>query len=221
MVVFILFHWFSNLGSILREINPEYSLEGLMLKLKLQYFGHPMWTADSSEKSLMMGRIEGRRRRGRQRMRWLDGITDAMDMNLGQLRRCWETERPAIGVQRVGHDWVTEQHLKGNVLLPASHLLPCLEQKTITETSLYKWNKRHREGKWLAQGHLAQWCQGCCVSPGRQSAGPYAFTLSLQICSPEDAGERANVDYLVIAQLVDIDIDFLSQFLYFLIVFKN
>ena len=72
--------------SILREINPEYSLEGLMLKLKLQYFGHLIHTDDSLEKSLMLGKIEGRRRRGHQRMRWLDGITDAMDINLGGLR---------------------------------------------------------------------------------------------------------------------------------------
>ena len=71
--------------SILREINPEYSLEGLMLKMKFQYFGHPMGTADSLEKSLMLGTIEGRRRRGRQRMRWLDGITDVMDTKLGKL----------------------------------------------------------------------------------------------------------------------------------------
>ena len=72
--------------SILREINPEYSLEGgLMLKLKLQYFGHLMQTADLLEKSLMPGKTEGRRSRGRQRMRWPDGITDAMDMNLGKL----------------------------------------------------------------------------------------------------------------------------------------
>ena len=68
--------------SILREINPEYSLEGLMLKLKLKYFGHLMPTDDSLKKSLMLGKIEGRRRRGNQRMRWLDGITDAMNMNL-------------------------------------------------------------------------------------------------------------------------------------------
>jgi len=68
--------------SILKEINPEYSMEGLMLKLKLQYFGHLMWRASSFEKTLMLGKIEGRRRRGQQRMRWLDGITDSMDMNL-------------------------------------------------------------------------------------------------------------------------------------------
>ena len=72
--------------SILKEISPEYSLEGLILKLKLQYFGHLMRRTDPSEKTLMLGKIEGRRRRGRQRMRWMDGITYLMDMSLSKLR---------------------------------------------------------------------------------------------------------------------------------------
>ena len=72
--------------SILKEISPEYSLECLMVKLKLQYFGHLMWRTDSFEKTLILGKIEGRRRRGRQRMRWLDGITDLMDVSLSELR---------------------------------------------------------------------------------------------------------------------------------------
>ena len=93
--------------SILREINPDYSLEGLMLKLKLQYFGHLMWTADSLEKSLMLGKIEGRRRRGQhQRMRWLDGITNATDMNLGKFRETVkdrEACHATVYGERTGH----------------------------------------------------------------------------------------------------------------------
>ena len=96
--------------SILKEIRPGCSLEGLMLKLKRQYFGHLMWRADSLEKTLILGKIEGRRSRGRQRMRWLDGITDSMDMGLGGLGSWWWTGRPGVlqsmGSQTVRPDWV-------------------------------------------------------------------------------------------------------------------
>ena len=98
--------------SILKEISPGCSFEGMMLKLKFQYFGHLMRKVDSLEKTLMLGGIGGRRRRGRQRVRWLDGITDLMDMSLSELRGMVMDRRPGVlrfmGSQRVGHDSVTE-----------------------------------------------------------------------------------------------------------------
>ena len=98
--------------SILKEISPGCSLEELMLNLKLQYFGHLMWRTDSFEKTLMLGKIEGRRRRAQQGMRRLDGITNSMDMGLVNSRSWWWTGRPGVlrftGSQRIRHDWATK-----------------------------------------------------------------------------------------------------------------
>ena len=107
---------------LLKEISPECSLEGLMLKLKLQYFGHVMRRVDSLEKTLMLGGIGGRRRRGRQRMRWLNGITNSMDMSLSNSGSWWCTGRPGVlwfmGSQRVRDDWATEPNWAPQQLCP-------------------------------------------------------------------------------------------------------
>ena len=100
-----------SIQSILKEISPGCSLEGLMLKLKLQHFGLLIWRADSFEKTLMLGKIESRRRRGWQKMIWLDGITDSMNISVGKLQELVmdrEGMLQSVGLQRVGHDWVTE-----------------------------------------------------------------------------------------------------------------
>ena len=144
----------SSTQSMLKEISPECSLEGLMLKLKLQYFGHLMWRADSFEKTLMLGKIEGTRRRGQQKMGWLDGITDLMNMSLSKLWSWWRTGKPgvlhSIGSQRVGHNWATGLNWTAAAAAKSLHL--CLTRLCAEwlKTTLISCSSEVRTLKWVS-----------------------------------------------------------------------
>ena len=160
--------------SIVREINPEHSLEGLMLKLKLKHFGHLMVTADSLEKSLMLGKIEGRRRRGCQRIWWMDDITNEMDMNLGKL---WEVVRDRKSWHAAGHG-VSESDKTGRLN----------NQQRKQDDSSSCWEKNMSRGQAWRQG---SWLERYCSHPGHKrgqlGSGPILSSFAQScptLCDP-------------------------------------